>query len=114
MEVQFSKGGNSIGLRVPAKVAQELGIAAGSIADLEIRKDRIVMTPRSHAYRLDDLLTGITPENVHHEITTDGLSAVLADQVKSLDWRARSAKRKGRVSDKVLAEVTGILSALIL
>jgi antitoxin MazE len=70
MEVQFAKWGNSVGLRVPAKVAEELGIAPGSMADLEIRKDRLVITPRSHAYRLDDLLAGITPDNVHREIST--------------------------------------------
>jgi len=72
MEVQFAKWGNSVGLRVPAKVAEELGIAPGSIADLEIRKDCLVITPRLHTYRLDDLLGGITPENVHHEVSTGG------------------------------------------
>ena len=38
---------------------------------------------------------------------------VLADQLKSLDWRARRAIRKGRVSDVVLAEVRAKLRALI-
>jgi hypothetical protein len=37
----------------------------------------------------------------------------LADHVKNLDWWARSAKRKGRVSDAELAEVRGKLRALI-
>jgi len=41
-------------------------------------------------------------------------SVVLADQVKSFDWRARNAKKKAVVDDKVLAEVVGKLSALIL
>ncbi len=40
-------------------------------------------------------------------------SVVLADQVKSLDWRARKAKKKAKVDDHVLAEVIGKLSALI-
>lgn len=80
MEIQFAKWGNSVGLRVPSKVAQELGIAPGSIADLEVRKDRIVITPRSHAYRLNDLLSGITSENVHHEMTTgESLGAEVCD-----------------------------------
>jgi mRNA interferase MazF len=38
---------------------------------------------------------------------------VLADQVKSLDWRQRKAKQKGRVSDVELAEVRGKVIALI-
>src|SRR5690242_9788636 len=37
-------------------------------------------------------------------VTTNPPSAVLADQVKSLDWRARKAQRKGRVPESVLAE----------
>ena len=41
-------------------------------------------------------------------------SAVLADQVKSLDWKARRAKKKGRVNEDVLGEVTGKLASLIL
>jgi mRNA interferase MazF len=40
-------------------------------------------------------------------------SAVLADQVKSLDWRARRAVHKGAVSPQVLAEVQAKLKALL-
>lgn len=38
---------------------------------------------------------------------------VLADQVKSLDWRARNAKIKGRISDTELATVRAKAKALI-
>jgi len=40
-------------------------------------------------------------------------SAVLADQVKSLDWRARRAKVKGRISDDELSAVRAKAKALI-
>ena len=40
-------------------------------------------------------------------------TAVLADQVKSLDWRSRSAKHKGHVSAEQLAEVRAKIRALI-
>jgi mRNA interferase MazF len=40
-------------------------------------------------------------------------SVVLSDQVKSLDWRARRASRKGKVSDVELRQVRGKLRALI-
>ncbi len=40
-------------------------------------------------------------------------SAVLADQVKSLDWRKRRAKRKGTISPSELAEVRAKIRALI-
>jgi mRNA interferase MazF len=41
-------------------------------------------------------------------------SAVLADQLKSLDWRARRATRKDRVSAEVLAEVKARIRALLI
>jgi len=40
-------------------------------------------------------------------------SVVLADQVKSLDWSVRNAKRKGSVSAEELAEVRAKILALI-
>src|SRR5665213_2169869 len=40
-------------------------------------------------------------------------SVVLADQVKSLDWRARKAVRKGKASASKLAEVRAKIGALI-
>ena len=39
--------------------------------------------------------------------------AVLSDQVKSLDWRARKARRKGGVPDEVMLEVRAKLRALL-
>lgn len=40
-------------------------------------------------------------------------SAALADQVKSLDWVARKASRKGKVSSVELAEVRAKIFALL-
>ena len=41
-------------------------------------------------------------------------SAVLADQIRSLDWRARQAARKGVVKPPVLAEVRAKIKALLM
>jgi mRNA interferase MazF len=40
-------------------------------------------------------------------------SAILADQIKNLDWRARKAKHKGAVTPAVLADVRAKLKALL-
>jgi len=40
-------------------------------------------------------------------------SAVLADQLKSLDWRARRATRKGVAEPRVLSETRAKLRALL-
>jgi mRNA interferase MazF len=59
------------------------------------------MTTQIKNYPFEVLIAG-TPENV-----------VLADQVKSLDWRSRKARRKGTVSPEELAEVRAKILALI-
>ena len=46
-------------------------------------------------------------------VAGDSPSAVLADQVKSLDWRKRRAKRKGAISPAELADVRAKIRALI-
>ncbi len=46
-------------------------------------------------------------------IASEKPSVVLADQVKSLDWRSRKAKFKGTVKSKELSEVRAKLRALI-
>jgi mRNA interferase MazF len=46
-------------------------------------------------------------------IFAENPSAVLADQVKSLDWRKRRTRRKGAISAAELAEVRAKIRALI-
>ena len=46
-------------------------------------------------------------------IGSDRPAAVLADQVKSLGWRKRRARRKGAISPDELAEVRAKIRALI-
>ena len=43
----------------------------------------------------------------------DPASVALADQVKSLDWRARNAQRKGRVAEAELIDIRATICALI-
>src|SRR3982751_2269708 len=47
-------------------------------------------------------------------IQIDENSAVIADQVKCIDWRGRRAQIKNRLPAHVLERVTGILCRLIL
>lgn len=59
------------------------------------------MTTRIKSYPFEVLILGPTP------------SVALADQVRSLDWRQRRAKKKGAVSAPELAELRAKLRALI-
>lgn len=53
------------------------------------------------------------PFEVVVEVDTDHESVVLADQVKSLDWKVRKAVKKGTVSIDVIAETLSKLQALL-
>ncbi|ARO86368.1 toxin MazF [Nitrosospira lacus] len=46
-------------------------------------------------------------------LSEDRPSAVLADQIKSLDWVARKARYKGKVSRSELSQVLAKISVLI-
>jgi mRNA interferase MazF len=46
-------------------------------------------------------------------VSQDPPSAVLSDQIKSLDWKARQAVFKGKVSTGVLAEAQAKIKALL-
>ncbi|HXA77486.1 MAG TPA: endoribonuclease MazF [Candidatus Acidoferrales bacterium] len=59
------------------------------------------MTTQIKNYPFEVLISGGDP------------SAVLADQVKSLDWRKRRARRKGTISAAELAEVRAKIRALL-
>jgi mRNA interferase MazF len=59
------------------------------------------MTTQIKNYPFEVLIAGTPP------------AVVLADQVKSLDWRVRRAARKGRVSAEELADVRAKILALI-
>ena len=40
-------------------------------------------------------------------------SVILADQLKSIDWKARQAAKKGRVSAEILADVQAKIRSLL-
>ncbi len=54
-------------------------------------------------------------ESYPFEVALDGdpPSVALADQVRSLDWRARRAERKGAVSRRALVEIRNKAAALL-
>jgi antitoxin MazE len=79
MEIQFAKWGNSVALRVPSKVAEALAIAPGSVAELDLKRDKLIITPRNNVYQIDDLLAGINAKNLHQEVSTG--SAVGAEVI---------------------------------
>jgi len=68
VRVSVKKWGNSLGMRIPKALADQAGIADGSALDLVADGHRLVATPVADAPTLDELITGITPENRHGEV----------------------------------------------
>jgi antitoxin MazE len=73
MQVQIQKWGNSLALRIPKSLAVDSRIQQGSVVELSLVEGKLVVVPvRGKAYKLDDLLAGVTDENRHGEIDTGG------------------------------------------
>ena len=78
----------------------------------------VVLSPASYNGRAGMMICCPTTTRIKgypFEVAIAGMppSVVLTDQVKSQDWRARNAARKGRVTAAELAEVRAKLRALI-
>ena len=71
METRIGKWGNSLALRIPRSVAAKVGITLNAAVELTPQGERLVVSllPRRVA-ELDNLLAGVTEENLHGEIET--------------------------------------------
>jgi antitoxin MazE len=61
-----AKWGNSLGLRLPKSIVEQLGVKEGTELDLTVENGRLVIQPRR--YSLEALMAEVTPENFHGEI----------------------------------------------
>ncbi len=65
MQVQVTKWGNSLGIRVPKEVATRVGLTEGSRVEVTADGDRIIISAERPVYTLDELLVGMTPDAMH-------------------------------------------------
>lgn len=66
MRRNVQRWGNSLAVRIPAAIANECGLAAGTPIDVETDGERVLLVPRQPAPRKHDLRTlvaRITPKN---------------------------------------------------
>ena len=80
----------------------------------------LVVSPRSYNERVGlalfcPLTTSVKGYPFEVVVAAGGRAegAILADQIKSLDWRVRQARKFDQVSDETLAEVLGKIGALV-
>ena len=81
------------------------------------RRPALVLTPAAYNDRIGLLICCPLTSKVKNypfEVAVDGGSAaILADHVKSVDWRSRNARPKSRISPDVVAEVRAKILTLI-
>ena len=71
MRTKVQKWGNSLGVRIPRGLAEEVGLGVGTVVSLTAKDGELVLSPSLPSrLRLPDLLAGITPENIHAAIDT--------------------------------------------
>lgn len=72
MRAKVQKWGNSLAIRVPRPFAEELGLRQDSDVDLLLEQHELVIKPISTGITLQELLAGVTEDNLHGEVETSG------------------------------------------
>ncbi len=71
MSYTIAKWGNSLAIRIPKFLSDQLNLKEGALVDLELIDDAIVIRPsRRKKYTLEELLEGMSPEMSHSETPT--------------------------------------------
>lgn len=69
MRIQVQKWGNSLAIRIPKSLALDTKIEDGSFVNLSLVRGKLVAAPiQSQEYSLEQLLAGISDDNIHKEI----------------------------------------------
>ncbi len=72
MQAHVQKWGNSLAVRIPKPFALDIGLVQNSIVSVSVVEGNLVLKPIKPYPSLDDLLVGITEDNLHQEIETGG------------------------------------------
>lgn len=71
MQTTIQKWGNSLAVRIPKAFVKEAHVAYGTTVDLSVDDGKIIINPHTEPkYRLEDLLKGVTKQNLHPEVET--------------------------------------------
>lgn len=70
MRSKIVKWGNSLGLRIPKALAQEVAVREGSVVEISSGKGQLIIRPAPARYELEDLLDEVTQDNLHEAIGT--------------------------------------------
>ena len=73
MQATIKKWGNSPALRISSSIMELAQLSVNQMVDVNVIKGKIIIEPIApEKTRLEDLLAGITPENIHDEVSFGG------------------------------------------
>ncbi len=68
MDTQINRWGNSLAVRIPRAYARKTGLDVGTPIVLSVQGGRLIITPRTPHYELQELLDGVDEENLPVEV----------------------------------------------
>lgn len=71
MQTKIQKWGNSLAIRIPKSFALDINLKQDELVDLSVDESKIIITPiRGKKYSLEELLKGVSKNNLHSEVET--------------------------------------------
>ena len=71
MQAKIQKWGNSLALRIPKAFAVDTHLGNNSLVEISVVDGQIIVKPVVKTdWTLEELLAGITKENIHREVET--------------------------------------------
>jgi antitoxin MazE len=71
MKTKIKKWGNSLAVRIPKVIAEQIALSADTPVEMVIIDEQIIVSPLPKPeFTLDELLEGITEDNLHRETDT--------------------------------------------
>ena len=71
MRTPVQKWGNSLGVRIPRGLAEEVGLGAGTEVSLSAKDGELIVKPALPTrLTLDNLLAGVSESNLHAAVDT--------------------------------------------
>lgn len=64
MQVQLTRWGNSLGMRIPKELALRFGLLEGARVEVLAEADRIVISLPRPKYRIENLVADMTHDNL--------------------------------------------------
>ena len=69
MQTKIQRWGNSLALRIPKLLAEQVGLSQGGLVDLRVEEGVLSLRPVAPpVYDLETLVAQITDENSHDEV----------------------------------------------